>query len=245
MSRIQLQQAFLAVIAFAALSFAALSASAQENGAGEVLFSYRRDATDQTLLTRGQSEEPQELQEPIAFAAPSRQESQPALPPSDSMRRLAPTTSEGSRDGTGSNSTRVSGGLALAPKARQALVTAATALGAVVALLLLSTWALKRRGPGHNGALPPEAFCLLGRAQLGERTTVQLFRLGNKLVLAASTPDGVRPLTEVTDAEEVDRIAGLCIQGRVHGPAAEFQQVLAQLSREPARGFLGSEGQRA
>jgi flagellar biogenesis protein FliO len=65
--------------------------------------------------------------------------------------------------------------------------------------------------------------------------------VGNKLVLVAMTPGGVQPLTEVTDPMEVDRLTGLCASGRGHGPSAEFQQVLAQLSREPARGFLGAE----
>ena len=134
--------------------------------------------------------------------------------------------------------------LAIEPGARSALAKAATGLGAVVALLLLSTWALKRRNPTSPGTLPPEAFSLLGRAQLADRTVVQLFRLGSKLVLATSTPEGLRPLTEITDPHEVERIAGVCSRGRLHGPAAEFQQVLAQLSREPARGFLGGEARR-
>ncbi len=57
----------------------------------------------------------------------------------------------------------------------------------------------------------------------------------------AMTPGGAQPLTEVTDPMEVDRLTGLCASGRGHGPSAEFQQVLSQLSREPARGFLGAE----
>jgi hypothetical protein len=49
----------------------------------------------------------------------------------------------------------------------------------------------------------------------------------------------------VNDPAEVDRIAGLCIGGKPGGSSAEFQQVLAELSREPARGFLGREGSAA
>jgi hypothetical protein len=52
-------------------------------------------------------------------------------------------------------------------------------------------------------------------------------------------------LAEVTDPIEVDRLAGLCVGGRPGGSSAEFQQVLAQLSREPARGFLGREASKA
>jgi hypothetical protein len=59
------------------------------------------------------------------------------------------------------------------------------------------------------------------------------------------TADGGQPLTEVTDPAEVDRIAGLCLGASPRGSSAEFQQVLAELSREPARGFLGREGSAA
>jgi flagellar biogenesis protein FliO len=127
---------------------------------------------------------------------------------------------------------------------RQALTTALTGLAVVVGLLLVCTWLLKRSGPTAAGMLPPEAFAVLGRAQLADRSTIVLFRLGSKLVLAATTAEGLRPLTEVTDPTEVDRLAGLCSQGRLHGPAAEFQQVLQQLAREPARGFLDGQTQR-
>ena len=58
-------------------------------------------------------------------------------------------------------------------------------------------------------------------------------------------PDGAQPLAEVTDPSEVERIVGLCAKTAPHGASAEFQQVLEQLSREPARGFLGREASTA
>jgi flagellar protein FliO/FliZ len=89
--------------------------------------------------------------------------------------------------------------------------------------------------------LPESAFAVLGRAPLTAQSFAQLLRVGNKLVLVAMSADGAQPLTEVTDPLEVDRIAGLCMSGKPTGSSAEFQQVLAQLSKEPARGFLGRE----
>ena len=49
------------------------------------------------------------------------------------------------------------------------------------------------------------------------------------------------PVQGDEESLDVDRLTGLCASGRGYGPASEFQQVLAQLSREPARGFLGRE----
>jgi flagellar biogenesis protein FliO len=123
----------------------------------------------------------------------------------------------------------------------QSFSTAGTGLAIVVGLFLICAWLLRRGGPKANGALPPEAFAVLGRSPLTPQSIAHLLRIGNKLVLVAVSADGAQPLTEVTDPLEVDRLTGLCSTSRGYGPAAEFQQVLAQLAKEPARGFLGSE----
>ncbi|BBO34525.1 FliO/MopB family protein [Lacipirellula parvula] len=122
------------------------------------------------------------------------------------------------------------------------LSTAGAGLAIVVGLFFVCMWLLRRSsGAKPSGMLPSEAFAVLGRAPLTPQSFAQLLRVGNKLVLVAVSADGIQPLTEVIDPLEVDRLTGVCASGRGHGPAAEFQQVLAQLAREPARGFLGAE----
>ncbi len=122
------------------------------------------------------------------------------------------------------------------------LSTAGAGLAIVVGLFFVCMWLLRRSsGAKPTGMLPSEAFAVLGRAPLTPQSFAQLLRVGNKLVLVAVSADGIQPLTEVIDPLEVDRLTGVCASGRGHGPAAEFQQVLAQLAREPARGFLGAE----
>lgn len=160
----------------------------------------------------------------------------------DDPRRLAPPNSSTARSSATPGAALVER-LSI-PWDRGALTSTATALGVVIGLLLATSWLLKRGQPRTPGQLPPEAFCVLGRAILPDRTPVQLLRLGSKLVLVANHQDQVRPLAEITDPLEVERLAGICQQSHQVGPAAEFQQVLQQLSREPARGFLGSEGLR-
>ncbi|MBX3426566.1 MAG: flagellar biosynthetic protein FliO [Pirellulales bacterium] len=128
--------------------------------------------------------------------------------------------------------------------AGESLTTAAGGLAAVVGLFVVCALLMRRGKSKSPGMLPHEAFALLGVAPLAGRSVAHLIRIGNKLVLLAIAPEGVQTLAEVTDAAEVDRIAGLCSAGALHGPAAEFQQVLAQLAREPARGFLGREASR-
>jgi flagellar protein FliO/FliZ len=123
--------------------------------------------------------------------------------------------------------------------------TAGIGLAVVVGLLMVCTLMMRRGGAKSSGVLPAEAFAILGRAPLVGQSYAQLIRVGNKLVLVAMTPSGLQPLTEVTDPVEVGRLIGLCSSSQSHGPSAEFQQVLASLAREPARGFLGGEAKPA
>lgn len=156
-------------------------------------------------------------------------------------RRLAPPSSDSTAEEFGATGASTNSPLPFNFSKLESLSTAGMGLAVVVGLFLVCMWMLRRSGPKPNGALPSDAFAVLGRAPLSPQSFAHLLRVGNKLVLVAMTPSGVQPLTEVTDPMEVDRLAGLCAGGRGHGPSAEFQQVLAQLSREPARGFLGAE----
>jgi flagellar biogenesis protein FliO len=168
----------------------------------------------------------------------------PTSPADASARRLAPPSAETAQNSAEnlSDATRPKpAALPFAFSKLESFSTAGAGLAIVIGLFLICVWMLRRGGAKTSGVLPADAFAVLGRAALTPQSFAHLLRLGNKLVLVAMSPDGIQPLTEVTDPMEVDRLTGLCAAGRGHGPSAEFQQVLAQLSREPARGFLGGE----
>jgi flagellar biogenesis protein FliO len=156
-------------------------------------------------------------------------------------RRLSPPSSGAALRESSGVASRAASMLPAALGNLESLSTAGIGLAAVVGLLVLCTWGFRRGGPKRGGSLPDEAFAVLGRAPLAAQSFAQLLRVGNKLVLVAITPQGAQALAEVTDPMEVGRLIGLCGNGTGHGPSAEFQQVLAQLAREPARGFLEKE----
>jgi flagellar biogenesis protein FliO len=106
----------------------------------------------------------------------------------------------------------------------------AGSLAAVLGLFFLLAWALRKTTPVACPLLPTEVVEVLGRAPLASRQQVHLIRLGRKLVLVSVTPAGVEALCEVTDAEEADRLAGLCRQGRPDSATATFRQVFHQLA---------------
>jgi flagellar biogenesis protein FliO len=160
-------------------------------------------------------------------------------------RRLAPQSTTAPSSSGSSAHSRSATMLPQAFSKFKSLSKAGGGLAIVLALFLLCMWLLRGNTAKTGGVLPSEAFAVLGRAPLTAQSFAQLLRLGNKLVLVAVAADSAHPLAEVTDPEEVDRIAGLCAKNAPHGPSAEFQQVLEQLSREPARGFLGREASSA
>jgi flagellar biogenesis protein FliO len=118
-----------------------------------------------------------------------------------------------------------------------------TGLTIVVGVFLLFAWSLRRGGRRMGrGNLPEDVVSVLGRVPLASRQFAELLRVGNKLVLVSRTPEGARPLTEVTDPAEVDRLLGLCQQNNPHSTTKAFEQVFRQLSTEATPGrFFGGE----
>ncbi len=106
-------------------------------------------------------------------------------------------------------------------------------LALVLGLFFVLAWVMRKTTPGGCPTLPAEVVEVLGRAPLASRQQAYLIRLGRKLVLLSVTPAGVEPLSEVTEAEEVDRLAGLCRQGQPNSSTATFRQVFQQLAGKP------------
>jgi flagellar biogenesis protein FliO len=163
----------------------------------------------------------------------------------DDPRRLLPSSNSNASNHTNnrpinraSSNSQQKSGIANRFPSMDILRTAGTGLGIAVGLLLLCTWLFRRNTPSPTTQLPNEVVSVLGRTQLATRQFVQLLRVGNKLVLIAATAEGTEALTEITDPVEVDRLLGLCMRNHSQSTTAEFQQVLNQLSREGAKGFL-------
>lgn len=119
------------------------------------------------------------------------------------------------------------------------MTTVLASLGVVLASFFVFVWATRRSSPQGLAALPTEVVESLGRAPLAGRQQMQLIRLGNRLLLLSVTPQGAETLAEVTDVDEVNRLAGLCQQGSAGSVTNTFRQVLTQFSAEPsASGFV-------
>lgn len=104
------------------------------------------------------------------------------------------------------------------------------ALGGVVALILLLAWGYRKTaginlasGMRSRPLIPLE---VVGRAALAPRQMVYLLRVGSRLVLIGATPDALRPLHTIDDADLSARLLGEAARGRVDSHTAEFARCL-------------------
>jgi flagellar biogenesis protein FliO len=115
---------------------------------------------------------------------------------------------------------------------RSPLWTVASSLTMVVGLFLLTVWGARKHLPQAATPLPEDVIRVLGRAPLAHRQTMQLVRLGNKLVLLCVTPQGAETLAEIHDRGEVDRLTASCDPNSPDAMSATFRHILAEV-RDP------------
>lgn len=120
-----------------------------------------------------------------------------------------------------------------------AISSVGASLGLVLGAFLCVAWLSKRYLPKSAGPLPKEVVEQLGWAPLTGRQQMQLVRLGNKLLLIAVTPgSSAEPLGEVTDQAEVERLSAICRRTKPESSTHAFREVMSELERLPARGFV-------
>lgn len=167
------------------------------------------EATEDSPVRQALAEEPATESKPLAGEEPMRLPARSA-----SAERLGDPTTRGP---TG------------------ALGTVVSSLAIVIGLFLLVVWVTRRGKPGQARALPSEVVEVLGRAPMTGKQEMQLLRVGSKLVLVCHTADGLQTITEITDAEEVERLSGLCQQSSEGSVTATFRQVFSNLDDQPSR----------
>jgi len=171
---------------------------------------------------------------PDSGARPADEGKLTTLPPpgDDAPLRLSPPRQSGRKGRTG------------VPRAAgpTSWITVASSLAVVLGLFLVVAWAMRRTVPGGAVVLPSDVVEVLGRAALAGKAQVHLVRCGSKLLLVSLSPTGVETLTEITDPDEVNRLAGLCRQAQPGSATAAFRQVLQQFAAPGAAGPSAREG---
>ncbi len=110
-------------------------------------------------------------------------------------------------------------------------VTMASSLAVVLGLFAALVWASRRFGSRHagRGELPAEALERLGSHAIDPRTRLILVRCGERVLVMAHTANGVHPISEISDADEVARLIARC-RGET---GAALANTLRSMEREP------------
>ena len=87
-----------------------------------------------------------------------------------------------------------------------------SSLAIVIGGYLGFVWLTRKFGGESGKGLPSEVFEVVGTAPLNPKQSLQLVRLGSKLLVLVSGDEGVSPIAEVTDPDEVEYLTGVCNQ---------------------------------
>ncbi len=120
------------------------------------------------------------------------------------------------------------------------LITVSSSLALVLGLFAALIWATRKFGTqgGSNKNIPKEIFQTLGSTSIDPRTQVSLLRCGQRILIIARTNNGVHPLGEITDKDEVRHLIATC----TGDSKQEFHNALASIESETAgSGYIGSQ----
>ena len=103
-------------------------------------------------------------------------------------------------------------------------------LAVVLSFFLLVAWLVKKSQPNAFLKLPGDVVQVMGRTPMAPRQQMYVVRFGSKLLLISHQPGQTQTLSELTDPDEVQRLAGLCEANLPGSISNSFRDVLKQVT---------------
>lgn len=103
-------------------------------------------------------------------------------------------------------------------------------LAVVLCLFFIVAWLFRRTQPNSVAKLPSEVVQVMGRTAMAPRQQVYVVRFGSKMLLVSHQPGQTQTLGEISDPEEVQRLAGLCEANQPNSISHSFRDVLRQVA---------------
>jgi flagellar protein FliO/FliZ len=103
-------------------------------------------------------------------------------------------------------------------------------LAIVLSLFLIIAWLFRRTQPNTFAKLPSEVVQVMGRTAMAPRQQVYVVRFGSKMLLVSHQPGQTQTLGEITDVDEVQRLAGMCEASQPNSISHSFRDVLRQVA---------------
>jgi flagellar biogenesis protein FliO len=174
---------------------------------------------------------------PRASVAPT-----PAAPPAPAIKRVEPEPTPPQeelplgRSATlatdGAAPAAPAGGVVSGSSSQAWILQTLTALGLVVALILLVRWLITRVSGAAGGVATGGVVEVLGRQMVGPRLFLLFLRVGDRIVIASQSTAGLQPLTELTDPEEAAIFLSRLQAARPSSISHGFKQLLGRFDTQ-------------
>ena len=118
-------------------------------------------------------------------------------------------------------------------------------LAAVLALIVIIVWAMKKYLPNVRRLTGSTAMKVVARTHLSPRQSIAVVRLGRRLLVVGQTADNLSPLGVVEDPEEVSELLGEIESGKANSAVGNFNKVFQKTNEEFAAADEETDGQPA
>lgn len=110
---------------------------------------------------------------------------------------------------------------------RKSIAKVVGSLAIVIAIFLIFAKLLGKRSARRPGALPHEVVRIQGTVPMDKKRDLMLIQMGAKLLLVVKSEQGIAPLGEVDDPQQVEWMIRKCNGGK--NTNADLQNMLEQL----------------
>lgn len=110
------------------------------------------------------------------------------------------------------------------------LLSTLAALGVVLAIVFGLRWVLKRGGVVSTATPQGGVVEVLSRTTVAPRSHVVLMRVGTRVLVVSDSPNGMRTLASVHEAEEVAELLGAIDSAKPTSMSQSFGSVMKKLS---------------
>lgn len=111
-----------------------------------------------------------------------------------------------------------------------AIISMVFSLLIVLCVFLGLAWMVRKTQPSAFVKLPSDVVQVMGRTPMAPRQQMYVVRFGNKMLLVSHQPGQTQTLCEITDEDEVQRLAGLCEANQPSSITSSFKEVFRQVA---------------
>lgn len=116
-----------------------------------------------------------------------------------------------------------------------------TSLGLVVGGYLAVVLLFRTIASGKGGRLPSSVFELVGSTRLNARQSLQLVRVGSRLLMLIVSPEGAQAVGEISHPGEVETLVSMCDRRARRRPVAASDGTTAFVPAGATRGREGNQ----